>query len=176
MDLTITKRNLIKLYNALEGVDQIDVEFDDYETVHNMAQNKAAMGAHFEALRMADRECLEYREYRKRVTALQNKYSSEDKESWKVLKAEIEKLNRLPESQAAIEKESARREKWEDELDNSVVVKNIRLLRRKNKAGEPTIRGKSAKALAFIMKIDPLFANDECTQAEKSSKKDNPKR
>ena len=76
MDLTITKRNLIKLYNALEGVDQVDVEFDDYETVHNMAQNKAAMGAHFEALRMADRECLEYREYRKRITALQNKYSS----------------------------------------------------------------------------------------------------
>lgn len=29
MDLTITKRNLIKLYNALEGVDQIDVDSEN---------------------------------------------------------------------------------------------------------------------------------------------------
>ena len=92
MDLLVSNRRIIKVYNALESAGSIDVEFDNYLHVHDLALDKAAMGAHFEALRMADRECLEYREYRKRITALQNKYSSEDKESWKVLKAEIEKM------------------------------------------------------------------------------------
>jgi hypothetical protein len=155
MELKITNRQLIKMYNAIENAS--DVDFDSYLIVHDLALNKAALETRFEALKLLDKPCLEYRKYTDTVNKLRNEHCNDKAR----LLAEIDKLNSSPDTIAAIDKENARRTAFEEELDKVVTVKNIRKISRLNPAGEPSIRGTSSKALAFILAIEPLFATEE---------------
>lgn len=167
MDLLISNRRIIKVYNALESAGNIDVEFDNYLHVHDLALNKAALESRFEALKLLDKPCLEYRKYTDTVNKLRNQHAKDQTR----LIAEIDKLNSSPDTIAALDKENARRTAIEEELDKVVTVKNIRKISRLNPAGEPSIKGTSSKALAFILAIEPLFATDDDLEKEKPSKK-----
>jgi hypothetical protein len=153
--MEITKRKLVECYKALDNVGQLNIEFENYHQVHDLSLNKKAMESHFEAIRIMDRPCPEYQKYTKEVNSLRSKHGSDSQ----TLRSAIEQLNNSDETRVAIEKENARIEKLNDELDKKVVVKNVRLIPRYNSNGDPTIRGNGSAFLNFLLKIEPLFAD-----------------
>jgi hypothetical protein len=153
MEIEFVKKKVIECYLALEKAGETNVEFDNYHIVHDLSLNKKALESHFEALRLMDRPCPEYVKYQKEVNTLRSNLANDQK----ALKAAFDELNNKAETRLAIEKENARLEKWSEELDKKVVIKNIKRIKRYNDQGEPTIRGNSSAVLAFIQKIDPMF-------------------
>lgn len=166
MDLQISNRKIIKIYNALESAGSIDIEFENYMTVHDLALNKAALESRFEALKLLDKPCLEYRKYTDTVNKLRNQHAKDQAK----LIAEIDKLNSSPDTIAALDKENARRRAFEEELDKVVTIKNIKQIPRLNASGDPTIKGTSSKALAFITAIEPLFESEKPIEEPEKAK------
>lgn len=164
MELKITNRQLIKMYNAIESAS--DVDFDSYLIVHDLALNKAALETRFEALKLLDKPCLEYRKYTDTVNKLRNEHCNDKAR----LLAEIDKLNSSLDTIAAINKENARRTAFEEELDKVVTVKNIKQIPRLNASGDPTIKGTSSKALAFITALEPLFESEKPIEEPEKAK------
>ena len=164
MELKITNRQLIKMYNAIESAS--DVDFDSYLIVHDLALNKAALETRFEALKLLDKPCQEYRKYMDTVAKLRNEHCNDKAR----LLAEIDKLNSSPDTIAALDKENARRTAFEEELDKVVTVKNIKQIPRLNASGDPTIKGTSSKALAFITALEPLFESEKPIEEPEKAK------
>ena len=55
---------------ATESISESDIEFESYKTVHDLALNKKVLEPHFEALRILDKPCSEFKEYQKQLSKI----------------------------------------------------------------------------------------------------------
>jgi cell fate (sporulation/competence/biofilm development) regulator YmcA (YheA/YmcA/DUF963 family) len=149
MDITIKKSMIVKIMKAIVSAPETEVEFESYQAVHDLSLNKKALQIHFDALKMLDRETVDFKKYQRQVAKLRTKFESQPE----MLKTELNTLTMANES--VIDAEIDRRDRFESEMDTDVTITNIRLIPLQS------IKGKSGSALKFITDIEPLLSFDD---------------
>lgn len=149
MKIELKKRKIIEIVKAIESISESDIEFESYKTVHDLALNKKVLEPHFEALRILDKPCTEFKEYQKQLSKIRLHNESDH------VKLKEESLRVTKEFEAAIDKEADRQANWIEELESVVTVENLRQIN----ANE--IKGKSGQVLKFLTALQPLITFKE---------------
>lgn len=169
MNLKLTNQQILSFFNQMANVGNLEIEFTDSLMVHDLALNKKSLEVHFEALKLMDKVSPEFKKYQREIASARNRNVSDNK----TLKSDIEKIE--SEFVGVKEREIDRRDKWNDLLEKTVDVKNIKLLDRFDEHGELTIKGKGGKELQFIIAIEPFFkccdgTNDDSVKVTEKKK------
>ena len=149
MKIELKKRQILDIVKAIESISESDIEFESYKTVHDLALNKKVLEPHFEALRILDKPCSEFKEYQKQLSKIRLHNESDH------VKLKEESLRVTKEFELAIDKEAERQANWVDELETVVTVDNLRQIN----ASE--IKGKSGQVLKFLTAIQPIVVFEE---------------
>ena len=162
MNLKLTNQQILTFFNEMANVGNLDIEFKDSLMVHDLALNKKAMEVHFEALKLMNREVPEFIKYQREISSSRAKLINDAI----AFKKDIERIN--VQYIEAIKQEEERRDKWNALLEQTVEVKNIKLLKRFDDKKELTVKGRGGKELKFILALEPFFEDESLITSEET--------
>lgn len=151
MDIELTTRKILDIYAVMEKVDQAEIEFDNFLVCDDLILNKKALEPHVEAFKLLNKPSADYRKYLRAHETAKNRFKLKLVD----LKKEQDRIEE--EFIDTKEAEMDRIDSIQEQLDKKITVKNIKLIDRRNAAGELTIKSKSGSGMHFIMAIDPFF-------------------
>lgn len=151
MDLKITVKKALEIFEVMNNVDQAEVEFDSYLVCDDLILNKKCIEPHVDSFNLLNKQVPDYRKYLRAHETAKNKFSNNPV----LLKAEKIKIEET--FIAAKESEMDRLDLINEELNKEIIVKNIKLIDRKNASGELTVKSKSGRGMHFISVLGPFF-------------------